>query len=113
MIEAYRFGKIVVDGVAYRNDIKIVQGRVVSDWWRSSGHEVCRDDVADILAAEPNILVVGKGNPGFLRVAPDLKAHLVKKGIQLIETKTKKAVNLFNRLAAEGIDVAAGFHLTC
>ncbi|MGB9440927.1 MAG: hypothetical protein WCB15_23500, partial [Desulfobacterales bacterium] len=40
MIEKYSFGKIVVNGVTYTNDIKIVQGRVVSDWWRKKGHSV-------------------------------------------------------------------------
>jgi hypothetical protein len=40
MIEKYSFGKIVVNGVTYTNDIKIVQGRVVSEWWRKKGHSV-------------------------------------------------------------------------
>jgi hypothetical protein len=40
MIEKYSFGKIVVNGVTYTSDIKIVQGRVVSDWWRKKGYSV-------------------------------------------------------------------------
>jgi hypothetical protein len=49
MIEKYSFGKIVVNGVTYTNDIKIVQGRVVSDWWRKKGHSVSIEDIQDIL----------------------------------------------------------------
>lgn len=40
MIEKYSFGKIVVNGAAYANDIKIVQGRVIPDWWRKKGHSI-------------------------------------------------------------------------
>ena len=45
MIEKYSFGEIVVNGVTYTNDIKIVQRRVVSDWWRKKGYSVCIEDV--------------------------------------------------------------------
>jgi hypothetical protein len=48
MIEKYSFGKIVVNGVAYTNDIKIVKGRVVSDWWRKRGHSVDIEDIQPV-----------------------------------------------------------------
>jgi hypothetical protein len=113
MIEDYNFGKIVVDGMTYRDDIKIVQGRVVSDWWRRSGHTVHLEDISDILATVPDVLVIGKGNPGYMQVAPDLKEHLRQSGIRLIEEKTAQAVKTFNRMCREGRHAAAGFHLTC
>mgnify|MGYP001580409429 FL=1 len=57
MIEKYSFCEIVVNGVAYTNDIKILQGRVVSDWWRKKGHSVGIEDIQDILESKPSILV--------------------------------------------------------
>ncbi len=113
MIEAYSFGRIVVRGRAYSDDIKIIHGRVVPSWWRENGHLVEIRDVSDILEASPDRLVLGTGSSGLLRVAPELLALLREKGIEFSAVPTAKAVELFNRLAARGESVAAGFHLTC
>jgi len=43
------FYRIVVNGVTNTKDIKIVQGRVISDWWRKKGHSVGIEDIQDIL----------------------------------------------------------------
>jgi hypothetical protein len=40
MIERYSFGNIIVKGETYTNDIKIILGKVVPEWWRRSGHFV-------------------------------------------------------------------------
>ena len=45
MIEQYSFGNIVINGVSYINDIKIIQGKVISEWWRKRGHFVDVDEV--------------------------------------------------------------------
>ena len=49
MITEFSFGRIVVEGQTYSNDIKIVDGKLVPDWWRQSGHAVEIDEVQDIL----------------------------------------------------------------
>jgi len=113
MIERYSFGNIVVDGVTYTNDIKIIQGTVVPEWWRKNGHLVDVDDIQDILNSKPNILVVGKGSPGQMKSTGALREFLRGNAIELIEEKTSKAVETFNRLLEEGQNVAAGFHLSC
>ena len=113
MITQYSFGKIAVNDVAYTTDIKIVQGRVVSNWWRKSGHRVDVDDIKDILEAKPNILVIGRGQPGLMKSTASLREHLENHGIELVEEKTSKAVRTFNRLLKEEKDVCAGFHIAC
>ncbi|MEA2085195.1 MAG: Mth938-like domain-containing protein [Thermodesulfobacteriota bacterium] len=113
MIDNYSFGKIVIDGQVYTNDLKIIGGRVSSGWWRKSGHSVSVDDVTDILAAKPGVLILGKGNPGLMKSEAALRKALKANGIELIEQNTSKAVRTFNRMMEEGKDVAAGFHLTC
>jgi hypothetical protein len=65
MITEFSFGRIVVEGQTYTNDIKIVDGKLVADWWRQSGHSVEIDEVQDILDSESEILVIGKGQPGI------------------------------------------------
>ncbi len=113
MIEQYSFGNIVVNSVRYTNDMKIVQGKVVPEWWRKRGHSVDVDDVQDILKSGPDIVVLGKGSPGMMKATRALREFLKDRNIKLIEEKTTKAVETFNLLLKEGQDIAAGFHLTC
>ncbi|MFH1216799.1 MAG: MTH938/NDUFAF3 family protein [Pseudomonadota bacterium] len=113
MIDGYSFGRIVIAGITYRSDLKIVTGKVVPDWWRNAGHAVGKDDVGDILAAAPQYFVIGQGNPGLMTVTADFAAELARLGIELIEEPTAQAITTFNRLYEAGKNVAAGFHLTC
>ena len=113
MIESYSFGKIVIDGVEYTKDLKIIKGKVVPDWWRKSGHRVEIGDVQDILKERPGIVVLGKGKPGLMNPAESLKNLFKENRIELIVESTSKAIQTYNRLYKEGRDVAAGFHLTC
>ena len=113
MIDSYSFGRIVVGGTAYTNDIKIIEDAVIPEWWRKSGHSVAPEDVADLLECRPEILVIGKGKPGFMSTSSEVKQLLADYGITLLEEKTSQAVQTFNRLRREGKRVCAGFHLTC
>lgn len=112
-IGAYRFGEIEVDGKKYHGDIKIIDRSVISNWWRAEGHELTGSDIEDILSEAPEILVVGTGQPGNMRVMDELRERLAAKGVSLIEEPTPRAVVTFNRLKKSGKKVAGAFHLTC
>ena len=113
MIEDYTFGKISIRGKIYHTDIKIINGAVYPDWWRKDGHAVDIEDIKDILEAKPDILVIGKGNSGYMEPTQQLRDTLKELNIELVEEKTSKAVKIVNKLRHEGKNVAAGFHLTC
>lgn len=113
MIESYRFGEIVVLGKTYRRDLKIIKGRVYPDWWRKEGHLLQPEDLEDIWTARPEILVVGTGASGVMRVDPRTVERAEELGIAFEAYPTNKAVLRFNKLFEEGRDVAAAFHLTC
>jgi hypothetical protein len=113
MITDFSFGKIVVNGKRYTNDIKIVRGQVISDWWRKSGHRVEVEDIADILESGPDTLIIGKGSPGLMKTSHHLRESLESRNIVLIEKKTSNAIEVFNNLFEEGRNVAAGFHISC
>jgi hypothetical protein len=113
MITDFSFGKIVVNGKTYSDDIKIIRGQVISDWWRKRGHRVDVEDVADILESRPDIVVIGKGSPGLMKSSSSLRDYLNVNNVELIEKKTAKAIEVFNKLYQEGKRVAAGFHITC
>lgn len=114
MIEQYTEGRhMTIGGRRYGQDLKIVDGRVRSDWWRREGHRLDLDDIRDVLDARPRILVVGTGYAGNLRVSGRVRSGLGKRRIEVIAERTSRAVETFNRLHAEGRKVAGAFHLTC
>ena len=113
MITEFSFGTIVANGQTCNNDIKIVQGALVPDWWRKSGHSVEIEDVQDALDADPEILVIGTGQPGYMRITDSLRRYLQKNNIKLIEEPTSDAVKTFNRLFGQGKRLSGGFHVGC
>ena len=113
MITDFSFGRIVANGQTCNNDIKIVQGSLVPDWRRKSGHTVEIEDVQDALDTDPEILVIGQGQPGYMQISDALREYLAKKSVTLVEGPTAKAIDTFNRLFQEGRRVSGGFHVGC
>jgi hypothetical protein len=111
-IDSYEFGRIVVDGRAYSQDIILLVDGIQDSWWRQEGHRLQIPDVAGALAAQPEVLIVGKGQPGKMQVDPELAAYLQENRIELIEVPTDQACTAYNELAGKRRVVAA-LHLTC
>ena len=113
MIEAYSFGRMTIKGVTYGNEPLIIHGKVRRDWRRKTGHLVDIDDAREILSSDPDVVVLGKGESGMMKIDPSLREMLEKRGVELIEENTARAIHVFNRLWQEDRNVSAGFHLTC
>lgn len=114
MIEEYRFGHIKIQGREYKDDLTMSQEQVIDyPWWRKSGHRVEVEDVRKLLDLEPNVLVLGQGQPGMMKSTQNLRQHLQKVGIRLIEKPSDQAAKSLNQLLEQGEKVCAGFHLTC
>lgn len=112
MIEEYEFGRIVIDGKEYTDDVRIINGKVLPNWWRKQGHFLDVSDLKEVFAEEIKILVVGTGHSGVMKVGDSVREYCKKKGIELIELKTGEAVKKYNELS-EKKGVAGAFHLTC
>ena len=112
MIDSYAFGRIVIDGKRYTTDVIIFPDRVKHGWWRKEGHQLCTDDVKEVIQERPEILVVGTGSVGLMRVLPETKESLESVGIRLIVENTRKACETYNQLSKSRRIVAA-LHLTC
>lgn len=111
-IEHYSFGKIVVDDSTYTSDVIIYPGRVDASWRRKEGHGLQAADLADIVAARPDILIVGTGFFGAMTVPEETRRFIESKGIELRVERTGKAVGLFNDRGKDRTIIAA-LHLTC
>ncbi len=113
MIEKYDFGKIVIDGKTYTDDVRVVEGKVLPKWWRKEGHFLDVGDLEEVFSKPVKILVVGTGYSGVMKVGESVRKYCREHGIELIEMITGNAVRKFNELSARKKDVAGAFHLTC
>lgn len=111
-VESYEFGKIVIDGEIYTSDIIICPDGVRADWWRKEGHSLHPDDLASVIELAPELLIMGCGHSGLLRVPDETRKWLSERGIELIAFPTREAVERYNQLSTER-KVIAGLHLTC
>ena len=126
MIDSYDFGRIVIDGKEYNNDIIIIEGRVYPEWWREEGHFLSVKDLGPVLEAKINTLIIGTGHSGAMRIGRGVREYCKEKGIELIELKSREAVERYNEIIGSDLGqrrqspgskmakgVAIGIHLTC
>jgi len=115
LIDSYEFGAMVINGKRYTSDVVIFPDRVLDGWWRREGHRLYVEDLKEVLGAEPTpeVLVVGTGYSGLMKVSPGVEEALRGSGIELIAQPTKQACQTFNELLKSGRRVVAAFHLTC
>jgi len=111
-IDSYRFGRLVVDGQSHTKDVIILPDRVIAGWWRKQGHTLLPDDLEEVLAARPDLLVVGLGAYRRMKVTAEAKQSLEQAGVELIAQSTKQACETYNDLRGQRI-VAAALHLAC
>ncbi len=112
MIDSYDFGEIVIDGRRYTSDVIIYPDRVEGEWWRREGHVLTTDDLKHVLVFKPDVIVVGTGYSGIMRVPLDTEKLIRSKGIELIIEPTTRAWQTYNQLCP-GRKVIAMLHLTC
>lgn len=112
-ITHYSFGKIIIDNNEYTADLIVFPDSIYPSWWRKEGHGLCMEDLAEVLKRDINVLVIGTGAYGRMKVTEALIKELKKKGIETFVGDTEKAVALFNQFLNEGKKVAGAFHLTC
>jgi hypothetical protein len=112
VIESYQFGEIVIDGATYQNDVIILPDGVKPEWWRDKGHVLQPQDLDAVLDANPEVLVVGQGASGRMRVTRETRKSLDGAGIELIAAPTPDAIETYNQMRGDR-NVAAALHLTC
>ncbi len=111
-IDSYSFGKIVINGKTYPSDVIIYPGRVDASWWRKEGHLLQTADLADVLSAKPDVLIIGTGYAGVMRVPRETIDRIAEAGIEVKVERTTKAVALYNELQGKQTVIAA-LHITC
>jgi hypothetical protein len=112
MIDAYNFGKIVIDGTTFTSDVIIYPDRIEDQWWRKDGHVLLRTDVEAIIKEQPEVMIIGTGKYGVMKVPEQTRRYIESKGIKMFAEPTEQACELYNQIAQEKRTIAA-LHLTC
>jgi hypothetical protein len=112
-IDSYSFGHIVINGKAYTSDVIIYGDRVDASWWRKEGHRLLPEDIADVLNARPDILIIGTGYAGVMTVPKMTREQIASHGIDVKVERTGTAVDLFNAFQGQKKMVVAALHITC
>lgn len=111
------WGQIEVEGSVRFRDAKLWPGGARSWDWTETGtdHEpgVQPADVAELLEHEPDVIVLSQGRQRRLGVRPETLYLLGERGVEVVREETPTAIELYNRLAAQGRRVAALIHTTC
>lgn len=111
-IDSYRFGQVEIEGQTYLSDLIIYPDRIDAHWWRKEGHSLHLEDLSAVAEARPDLLLVGTGRFGMMRIPQETKDFLASLGIALLAEDTEKACETFNRLRDEK-KVVFALHLTC
>ena len=109
-VDSYSFGEIVIDGKRYTSDVIVFKYRVKS-WWRKEGHRLQVEDIKNVLEEKPDILIVGTGAYGVMKIDDEVREKLREERIKLIEENSKQACEEFNKIKDENVVLA--IHLTC
>lgn len=112
-IEKTGFGWIIIDGKRYEQDVLILaNGEILNRYENFTGnnHEFSIQEAKKLLNPKPEVIVVGTGQGGVLKVKEETIEFLKKEKIKLIALPTPKAIEIFNKLKETK---SALFHLTC
>lgn len=122
-IESFCWGRFVVLGVEHASaeqgrtgagkDIRIVDAQV-SAWDERHGHKLTPEMLTGVYDRGIEVLVVGSGVRGLLRVSKRARQAIAEHGIpRLIVEPTPDACRTYNALRRQGVHVALLAHGTC
>ncbi len=106
-----KFGELVVDGKIYYSDMIV--------WWDGElefvpkNHVLGMEIFSMMLRKKPDIIVVGTGQQGCVRVSDEVRHRAIDKKIRVFEDKSGNAAEMFSCLAGAGKKVVAYIHTTC
>jgi hypothetical protein len=115
-IRKVAWGRMEIEGLGAGKDFKLYPGGGRAWDWRETGTKhvpgIQPADVAELLDAGSTVIVLSRGMARALRTCPATLDLLRARGVAFHVEETRKAVVLYNELAA---DQAVGglFHSTC
>jgi hypothetical protein len=103
---------MIINGREYSSDVIIFPERIQTNWCRNKGHELSVADIAEVITENPDVLIVGTGDSGLMKVLPEVQSEAEARDIKLIAKPTNEACEAYNQLCLSQ-KVGAALHLTC
>ena len=112
-ISSTKFGSITISGKTYEHDVIVTWEGKVRPAHVDIRHIIGEKELAQLLLERPEIIVIGLGQSGLMKLAPEVLAFADEKKLKIIQKPTPKAIKEFNQLARAGKKVVAYMHVTC
>ena len=114
MINSTSFGTITFENQVYTSDVILFpDGFVMDGWWRKKGHLLQPVDLHTLVKTSPDLVVIGTGTHGRMKLHNDLAGFLNERNIAYVAEPTPQAIHTYNARKSEKLCVAGCFHLTC
>ena len=110
-ITGVRFGEIEIDKKIYYSDMIV--------WWdgkvefRTKSHVFDINEFLKISEKKPELIVIGTGISGIIRIEEEVLQVAEEKGIDIYTEISEKAADMFNAFIADKKRVVAVLHSTC
>ncbi|MDD5627335.1 MAG: MTH938/NDUFAF3 family protein [Patescibacteria group bacterium] len=117
-INSTKFGEIVIDGKKYYQVLIIgneVEERQVDQLETLFGttHEIGDWERKRLLKGNPEIILIGTGQSGVMKVKKELVDYFRQHQIEVISATTSEIIQIYEQKTKEGRKVNALIHTTC
>ena len=116
-IESTEYGSITIDGDTYPHDVLIrISGEIakrkkkLSKKFYGTSHIVSLEEAEFIYEKGAELMIVGTGQDGNLRLSPEAAEFLSHKRCPVHAEPTPRAISTFNKAKGQKIGL---FHVTC
>ncbi len=110
-VDGTSFGSITVDGKRYSHDVWIFADGSIRR--RERDHEFTLDELDLLLDGRPELVIVGTGQSGCVRIDEDAAREAGRRGIKIINDVTPEALKRYNEAVKTKRKVVGVFHVTC
>jgi len=116
-IRFHGWGGVDVEDLGVFRDAKLWPGGGRGWDWNETGTRhhpgIQPADVEELLAYEPEVVVLSRGRHLRLETCPETLELLRDRRVKVVHEETSVAIDTYNQLAREGRRVAALLHSTC
>jgi hypothetical protein len=116
-IEDTKFGSITIDGKTYEHDVILrLSGKVekrqkkLSKEMYGTSHIISKAEAKFVFEDGCDVLIVGAGQEGNVRLSPEANDYFNKKGCKVLLQPTPEAIRSFNQSHDKKIGL---MHVTC
>jgi hypothetical protein len=109
-IDSSYFGSIIIDGKKYNKDVVIFWDGEIQE--KDGFHVFSKSELQDLLMRDPELIIIGTGNVGNVKIEPAAEIFARVNGVQLISKLTPQAIEDFNKYSRKKKTIAV-LHITC